>query len=117
MRIGLSHSALSQTVSQLVARGWIRLEAGADGRQRIAALTAQGAADLTKLKPIWVATAHAAASLDADLGVDLEAIACQALEALHRRPFRERIADAVQPSPSGGLSRAAAVFWTPLDQS
>jgi len=91
---GLSHSALSQTVGQLVARGWIELEPGTDGRERVARLTPWARAALPQLERHWAATAGAAASLNGDLGQDLEDVVRRALEALERRPFRARIAEA-----------------------
>lgn len=95
-RVGLSHSALSQTVGQLLARGWVRLEAGADARERVAALTPQALAALPKLERTWAAAALAAGSLNAELGIDLEDVARQAIEALRRRPFLDRIL-AIEP--------------------
>jgi len=99
---GLSHSALSQTVGQLVARGWVELEPGTDGRERVARLTPRACAALPQLERHWAATAGAAASLNDDLGQDLEDVVRRALEALDRRPFRARIAEA-----SGALTPPA----------
>ncbi|WP_068874508.1 MULTISPECIES: MarR family winged helix-turn-helix transcriptional regulator [unclassified Phenylobacterium] len=93
-RVGLSHSALSQTVGQLVAQGWVRLEPGADGRERVARLTPRALGALPDLQRCWAATAEAAASLDAELGLDLEDVARGALAALQRRSFRSRIEEA-----------------------
>lgn len=91
---GLSHSALSQTVGQLVARGWVELEPGTDGRERVARLTPRARAALPQLERHWAAAAGAAASLNDDLGQDLEDVVRRAIEALERRPFRARIAEA-----------------------
>lgn len=93
-RVGLSHSALSQTVGQLVAQGWVRLEPGADGRERVARLTPKALDALPRLESCWTATARAAASLDAELGVDLEDVARRTLAALQRQPFLSRIEEA-----------------------
>lgn len=93
-RVGLSHSALSQTVGQLAAQGWVRLEPGADGRERVARLTPKALAALPLLQRCWTATAGAADSLDAELGLDLEEVARKALAALQRQSFLDRIVDA-----------------------
>ena len=90
--LGLSHSALSQTVSELGRRGWIELEAGRDRRAREVRLTPYARAQLPALERQWRATALAAASLNAELGLDLEALLRRALDALEARPFRARIA-------------------------
>jgi DNA-binding MarR family transcriptional regulator len=92
--VGLSHSALSQTVGQLAARGWVELEPGVDGRERVVRLTSQARAALPQLERHWAATAGAAASLNQDLGLDLEDVVRRALEALQDKPFRARIAEA-----------------------
>lgn len=93
-RVGLSHSALSQTVGQLAAQGWVRLEPGADGRERVARLTPKALAALPELQRCWAATARAADGLDAELGLDLEEVVRKALAALQRQSFMDRIGDA-----------------------
>jgi len=88
---GLSHSAVSQTVTALVARDWVRLEAGEDSRERIVHLTGYAKAQLPRLKRQWDATAKAAASLDADLGLPLEQVLRDALAALEKTSFAQRL--------------------------
>ena len=92
--VGLSHSALSQTVGQLAARGWVELEPGVDGRERVVRLTSRARAALPQLERHWAATARAAASLNQDLGLDLEDVVRRALEALQHKSFGARIAEA-----------------------
>jgi DNA-binding MarR family transcriptional regulator len=96
---GLSHSALSQTVGQLAARGWVELEPGTDGRARVARLTPRARAALPQLERHWAAAAGAAASLNQDLNLDLENVARRALEALQDKSFRTRIAEAADALP------------------
>lgn len=91
--MGISHSAVSQTVGQLVAQGWVRLEPGADGRERVARLTPQALAALPELQRCWAATARAADALDAELGLDLEEVVRGAVAALQRQSFLARIAE------------------------
>lgn len=87
----LSHSALSQTVSAMVARGWVRTTRGADARERILHLTPKARRALPLLQAQWQATAEAAASLDRDLGLPLADVLARALDALEREPFDQRI--------------------------
>ena len=96
-KTGVTHSAVSQTISQMVARGWISLQAGADGRERIATLTPFAMEQLPRLERCWAATEAASRSLDADLGQPLADILIEALAALDRRPFADRLAAASSP--------------------
>ncbi|MDG2520541.1 MarR family transcriptional regulator [Caulobacter segnis] len=97
LRIGVTHSAMSQTVSQMVARGWVALEPGLDGRERIVSLTPFAQERLPQLERCWSATAAAAASLDADIGQPLAEVLTRALDALEHRPFSARLAEAIAP--------------------
>lgn len=99
-RTGVTHSAVSQTVAQMVDRSLVSLKTGEDARERIAALTPAAHALLPRLEAFWSATERAARSLDDDLGQPLEPLLLQALAALERRPFAERIAELTPPEPS-----------------
>lgn len=94
--LGFSHSAISQTIAELRRRGWVELAPGPDGRERRARLTAYGRLQLPALQAIWRATARAAAALDADVGLELEAVLRSALRALEARPYRARIEEALR---------------------
>lgn len=89
--MGVSHSAVSQTVSALAKAKWVKLEPGADSRERIVHLTPYGKARLPRLERHWARTARAAASLDADIGLPLEQVLRNTLEALRRQSFADRI--------------------------
>lgn len=90
---GQTHSAVSQTVSALQARDWVRLVPGKDSRERIVHLTSSAQARLPALRTQWARTARAAASLDADLGQSLEEVLRRALQALEARSFGERMGE------------------------
>ena len=90
-RSGLSHSAVSQTVSALVAGKWVALVPGEDSRERIVHLTGYAKTQLPRLKRQWRVTAKAAASLDEDLGLSLERVLRDALAALERESFTSRL--------------------------
>lgn len=88
---GITHSAASQTVSEMAKQGLARAETGQDGRERIIDLTDAGKALLPLLQRHWEATNAAADDLTLELGVPLLDILDQAIAALERRPFIDRI--------------------------
>lgn len=97
-RTGVTHSAVSQTVSQMAARHWVSLAPGQDARERIVALTDFAHTQLPVLERCWAATAVASAALDADIGQPLADVLTRALEVLEQTPFRDRLAQAAAPS-------------------
>lgn len=93
-RTAVTHSAVSQTVSQMASRDWVALETGADARERIVALTPFAIQRLPELERCWAATAAASEALDADIGQPLTEVLLRALEALDRQSFSDRLAAA-----------------------
>lgn len=91
---GVTHSAASQTVAKLAGEGLVSVAPGSDGRRRIASLTPKAEALMPTLDAEWRATAAAAAAFEAELAFPLSELVGEALEALGRRPMRDRIADA-----------------------
>jgi DNA-binding MarR family transcriptional regulator len=91
-RMGTTHSAGSQTVSDMAARGLVELRSGADARQRVVHLTRKA----QRLRPLLdaerTATSAAVRELSSELSAPLDAIARELGEALRRRSFHERIA-------------------------
>jgi DNA-binding MarR family transcriptional regulator len=107
---GISHSAASQTVSQMTREGLVAPQPGRDGRERIVALTPRAEAMLPAITLQWRAVNAAADTLDAELAVPLSSLLVEAIAALERRSFGARIAQAaaVLPppvSPDPGASR------------
>lgn len=96
---GVTHSAVSQTVSQMASRGWVALEPGEDARERIVALTPFALEKLPLLQRCWAATDAASDSLDADIGQPLADVLIRALDALERRPLSDRLAEAASQMP------------------
>ncbi|MGX5731344.1 MarR family winged helix-turn-helix transcriptional regulator [Pseudoxanthomonas beigongshangi] len=94
--MGVSHSAVSQTISALVRAKWVKLQPGADSRERIVHLTPYAKARLPLLEQHWATTAKAAASLNQDIGLSLEDVLRSALKALQDQPFEERLRKAAQ---------------------
>jgi DNA-binding MarR family transcriptional regulator len=94
--IGITHSAVSQTVSQMQRDGLVELKPGADARERIVALSSKAEAMIPALQRQWAATNAAADQLDAELAAPLSKIAAEAIDALTHTPFGERIRRAAQ---------------------
>jgi DNA-binding MarR family transcriptional regulator len=89
--VGVTHSAASQTVAQMVRAGLVELAPGADARQRIVTLTGRARALLPTIEAEWAATAAAMRELDAELPMPLADLLRAVRAALRERPFRERI--------------------------
>lgn len=90
---GLTHSAMSQTVSQMRSAGLVESRAGADGRTREVVLTGAGHAVVPLAEAEWRATEAAIAELEEELPYALSRVAGDVAAALERRSFAERLAD------------------------
>ncbi|WP_296722364.1 S41 family peptidase [Erythrobacter sp.] len=88
---GISHSAASQTVTEMKKAGLVTTEPGEDARERVVSLTDSGREALPLLERQWEATTRAANALNAELSCSLDAVADEAIAALSAKPFRERI--------------------------
>ncbi|MBV7266745.1 MarR family winged helix-turn-helix transcriptional regulator [Erythrobacter ani] len=91
---GVSQPAMTQTVTQMIAAGFIEHVESEDRRCRTVALSAAGVSAAQTLRPLWAAVAKAADDLGAELPVPLARVLRQSLAALERRDFRTRIEDA-----------------------
>jgi DNA-binding MarR family transcriptional regulator len=92
--LGVTHSAISQLVSEMQQRGLLETRPGADARHRLVHLTEKSQRLLPEINAEWEATEAAAAALDAELPYSLSALIDELAAALQRRPFRNRIGDA-----------------------
>ncbi|MGW5052291.1 MarR family winged helix-turn-helix transcriptional regulator [Actinokineospora sp. NPDC004072] len=108
--VGVTHSAASQTVAQMVKDELVALEPGRDARQRIVRLTPAAERLLPVLHAEWAATARAARELEEELSTPLSALIDEVTAALARTPMRERIAaaDPELVSRWGPTGRAAS---------
>lgn len=98
---GITQPAATQTVSLMIRDGLVSSAPGAtDARQRVIRLTAAGRALLPRLQACWRATAAAAASLDAELAFPLSQVLADAITALERKSFGERLAEARNREPA-----------------
>lgn len=89
----LTHSAMSQTVSQMRGAGLVESRAGADGRTREVVLTPAGQDLVPLAEAEWRATEAAVAELESELPYPLSRVAEDAAAALARRSFAARLAD------------------------
>ncbi|WP_235968960.1 MarR family winged helix-turn-helix transcriptional regulator [Brevundimonas huaxiensis] len=90
-QIGISHSAVSQTVTQMVKDELVLLKPGAVARERIVMLTAKTEAMIPRLQRQWSAVNQAAETLDQELSAPLSGVVKEAIAALTDQPFRQRI--------------------------
>lgn len=109
-RLGVSHSAVSQTVSQMAAASLVAVTRGEqDARQRMVALTPTATALLPRLEDHWHAARAATAALDTEIGGVLVEVINRANAALEARPFADRLASARgrRAAPTGSRNGAA----------
>lgn len=90
-RTGVTQPAVTQTLGEMARLGLVVLSAGDDRRVRRVALTDECRMIAEKLAPFWEAVEAAAVELEAELPHPLSGTIGAALEALQRKPFRERI--------------------------
>lgn len=103
---GLTHSAVSQTVSQMLAQGLVASTTGKDARERIISFTPEGEALLPRLHVIWKSIWAASDDLSKDVGSSLNDVLAQAVAAVTERPFRDRILKNVEAEDSRLAARA-----------
>jgi DNA-binding MarR family transcriptional regulator len=106
---GVTHSAMSQRVTELRRRGLVDLVPGVDGRQRVIHLTDAARALKPALDAEWDATSAAFDALNAELTATLSQVVTEMNEALARRSFRDRIADAAAELPGIDPAHRAAI--------
>ena len=88
---GITHSAVSQTVAQMLKKGLVSINPGDDLRERIVALTPLAGSIIPELKRHWEATESATGALEKELPMPLSALIRETLTALDHLPFPERI--------------------------
>lgn len=92
---GITQPAATQTVALMIKVGLVSSRPGkTDARQRMIRLTAKGRKVIPELKLCWRATTIATENLNADLSTPLSDAIEHAIEALERKPFDKRIAEA-----------------------
>ena len=97
---GLTHSAISQTVSEMLKKGLVASAPGRDARERIISFTPAGEALLPRLHEVWRAIWAAADELSGDIEASLPDVLGRAITAVGDRPFRDRIIARLTSPPS-----------------
>lgn len=90
-RAGITHSAASQTVTQMSRHGLVDLRVGEDARERIVALTPAAEAMVPALRQQWAVTNAAAQAFDEELSMPLSKLLREAIDALEQHPFGARM--------------------------
>jgi DNA-binding MarR family transcriptional regulator len=88
---GMTHSAVSQTVAQMVKRGLVKIKTGGDAREHIVVLTPAAKAMVPALQRQWAATTAAVRTLDAELSAPLSDLLRETIDVLEATPFADRI--------------------------
>jgi DNA-binding MarR family transcriptional regulator len=88
---GVTHSAMSQSVSQMRTAGLVESVPGRDARSRMVSLTEAGRGVVPALRAEWSATEAAIAELESELPYPPSRIAADLRRAVERRPFSERV--------------------------
>jgi DNA-binding MarR family transcriptional regulator len=89
---GITQPAVTQTLALMKADGLLSIVASDnDARQRLVCLSSKGKALLGSLQECWQVTKQAADGLDAELAYPLSACLHDAISALQKRSFGERI--------------------------
>lgn len=95
---GLTHSATSQTVLNMLKMGLVRSQAGNDGRERIISFTAKGKSLLPALDRLWAIIGEIEDELNSEAGVSLRKALQGTITALHRVSFKERVLSGLERS-------------------
>lgn len=104
-RVFITQGAVSQIVSLMEDDGLVRRTRGSDGRQTTVSLTPRGLEILNRLRTRWQITFRAIDALEGELGVALRAGLGQAVTALERKGFAQRLRDAAGTPEPGGVQR------------
>ena len=93
---GVTHSAMSQSVSQMRSAGLVESAPGPDARSRLVSLTTAGRDVVPALRAEWAATEAALADLEDELPYPPSRVADDLRAALDRRAFSARVLDHVR---------------------
>lgn len=96
-QVGVTHSAMSQTVAAMKKHGLIESSPGMDARTRLVQLTDAGLALVPFLEAEWRATEAAWAELEKEIPYALAQVVDDLNSALERRSFRDRLLAHLDP--------------------
>ncbi|WP_432523202.1 MarR family winged helix-turn-helix transcriptional regulator [Kineococcus sp. SYSU DK006] len=104
--LGVTHSAMSQTVTAMRRDGLLDSAPGADARTRTVSLSQAGRALVPFLEAEWRATEAAWADLEAEVPYPLQRVVADLRDALARRSFADRVShhldQELAPPPAPG---------------
>lgn len=101
--LGKTHSAMSQTVRELVRLDLVALTAGTtDARTRLVSLTDRGRSEVSFMEAEWRATEATLVELEAETPHPLSEVARDLRAALERTSFRDRVSVKLETRQSGG---------------
>lgn len=109
--LGVTHSAMSQTVTAMRRDGLLDSAPGEDARTRTVTLTGAGRALVPFLEAEWRATEAAWAELDSEVPYALTRVVDDLRRALTRRSFADRVDDHLG-NPGPGTTTAGAAPTT-----
>jgi DNA-binding MarR family transcriptional regulator len=89
--VGVTHSAMSQSVTAMRAAGLVESRPGEDARSRVVSLTEHGASVVPVLRAEWDATEAAIGELEEELPYPPSRLAEDLAEAVRRRSFADRV--------------------------
>lgn len=101
-QVDVTHSAMSQTVSEMRREGLVASVPGVDARTRVVELTQQGRAMVPFLEAEWRATEDTWAELDEEVPYPLARVVEDLRAALARRSFLQRLRERVPERATGG---------------
>lgn len=93
--VGVTHSAMSQTVAQLLRDGLVSSEKGSDARSRVVQLTPAAKKIMPTLDREWRMTSILARELEAEMSIPLSQALDEVLALLAKRPYAERASAAL----------------------
>lgn len=96
----ITQGAVSQTVKLMEADGLVKRRPGLDARHSALSLTTEGRALLSTLEAHWTRTFEAIARLEAEIGYPVREVLKNAIAALEKKGFDERLRQTKRPSPS-----------------
>lgn len=94
----ISHSAVSQTISQMVAAGLVSQRVGPDARERLVRLTEHGRNLLPRLEQIWNAAVAVEHQMEREVAQPVRATLTALIVTLERATFYERLRAVAEPA-------------------
>lgn len=92
-QLQISQSGVTRALGEMKRAGFVAYEQGRDKREKLVMLTPSALALAADLKPIWDASDAAMLRLEGELSFSLSDILDEALSALSKRSYADRMSD------------------------